>query len=180
MLANYRLKKKQKTLLDQRLLTKYLTKLPGLPSRLGSLRGSRVPAHLKKHKQSHVYTRPNRLQSCTSLVCRVQSVDALSSLTDRFWRTASLNPAHWSHGNVASVAARRTIGPLITRAGNLESSTSLHNISTRASIFSTPAGNPGRTRLHTAQGHRPRSSRGHCLLGHRNSEILAALSTGYN
>lgn len=41
-----------KILFDQRLLTKYLTKLPGLPSRLGSLRGSRVPAHLKKQTQS--------------------------------------------------------------------------------------------------------------------------------
>lgn len=65
--------KKKKSRLDQRLLTKYLTKLPGLPSRLGSLRGSRVPAHLKKHKQSHVYTKPkSRLQSCRSQVCSFQ------------------------------------------------------------------------------------------------------------
>lgn len=41
--------------------------------------------------------------------------------------------------------SRRTIVRLITRAGNLESSTSLHYISVRASTFSTPAVNPGRT-----------------------------------
>lgn len=50
-------KERNNALLHQRLLTKYLTKLPGLPSRLGSLRGSRVPAHLKRHKHSHVDTR---------------------------------------------------------------------------------------------------------------------------
>lgn len=55
--------KKNKTHTEQRLLTKYLTKLPGLPSRLGSLRGSRVPAHLKKHKHNHVHKTKTRLQS---------------------------------------------------------------------------------------------------------------------
>ena len=49
--------------MDQRLLTIYLTKLPGLPSRLGSLRGSRVPAHLKKHKHSHVHHTRTRSSS---------------------------------------------------------------------------------------------------------------------
>lgn len=56
-------KKTNNTRLHQRLLTKYLTKLPGLPSRLGSLRGSRVPAHLKRHKHSHVDTRPKPASS---------------------------------------------------------------------------------------------------------------------
>lgn len=60
-----------KILFDQRLLTKYLTKLPGLPSRLGSLRGSRVPAHLKKHKHSHVHQTKTRLQCFNLQFCRL-------------------------------------------------------------------------------------------------------------
>lgn len=64
-LARWNIQKERKNnaRLHQRLLTKYLTKLPGLPSRLGSLRGSRVPAHLKRHKHSHVDTRPKPASS---------------------------------------------------------------------------------------------------------------------
>lgn len=102
-------KSQVKTRLDQRLLTKYLTKLPGLPSRLGSLRGSRVPAHLKKHKQSHVYTRPKTTVLHFSSLQFLKSMDTLYSLTNRFWRTAPLRPARWSHGNGGPVAARRTM-----------------------------------------------------------------------
>lgn len=53
------------------LLTRNLTKLPGLPSRLGSLRGRRVPAHLQKQKQSHIQKNNKRGSSppsCRSLV----------------------------------------------------------------------------------------------------------------
>ena len=82
------------TLLDQRLLTKYLTKLPGLPSRLGSLRGSRVPAHLKKHKQT--YTRPKTGFSASILNSGdfIHRYALKSTLTGSFERTAPLSPGH--------------------------------------------------------------------------------------
>lgn len=79
-------------------------------------------------------------------------MDTLYSLTDGFWRTAPLSPAHWTHGNVGPVAAPRTIVRVITRPGNFESSTPQHNISMRASIFATPTIKPGRTQIYTAQG----------------------------
>lgn len=58
-------------------------------------------------------------------------MDTLYSLTDRFWRTAPLRPACWSHGNGGTVAARRTMVPSNYQSWRL-SSTSPHNISIRA------------------------------------------------
>lgn len=62
-----------KILFDQRLLTKYLTKLPGLPSRLGSLRGSRVPAHLKKHKTQSCTPDQNQASVLQSTILKINN-----------------------------------------------------------------------------------------------------------